>query len=219
MKSSNDLGPDMSPAAIHHRLSAPFDPSEEKQRKGPGGKMLTYIDARAVMDRLDAVVGPENWQTHFKELKGVMVCELTVNFAEPNGPVWWITKSDGAGETDIEGEKGQFSDAFKRAAVHFGIGRYLYAGTPVKKREKAPPLSTYDLSNVDGPPNQMYDEAEMQMRKLLNDLSDGKVELALAQEEKDQILLGMSMEEKKDFWFERFKSGERTLMKKLKMDW
>ena len=48
-------------------------------------------------------------------------CELSVRI---NGE--WITKSDSAGETDVEGIKGQSSDAFKRAAVKFRIGRYLY---------------------------------------------------------------------------------------------
>ncbi|MFD1104199.1 Rad52/Rad22 family DNA repair protein, partial [Sphingobium olei] len=38
----------------------------------------------------------------------------------------WISKSDGAGDTDVEGQKGAVSDAFKRAAVKWGVGRYLY---------------------------------------------------------------------------------------------
>ena len=35
-------------------------------------------------------------------------------------------KADGAGQTDMEAEKGALSDALKRAAVRWGIGRYLY---------------------------------------------------------------------------------------------
>ena len=38
----------------------------------------------------------------------------------------WVWRSNGAGETQVEGEKGKFSDAFKRAAVLWGVGRYLY---------------------------------------------------------------------------------------------
>jgi hypothetical protein len=38
----------------------------------------------------------------------------------------WISRCDGADDTNIEGAKGGLSDAFKRAAVKFGIGRYLY---------------------------------------------------------------------------------------------
>jgi hypothetical protein len=93
-----------------------------KQRKGPAGKMLSYVDARQVQNRLDEVVGTENWQTHFSEVCGNYCCTLSVKI---DGE--WIAKSDGAGETSIEGDKGGFSDAFKRAAVSFGIARYLYS--------------------------------------------------------------------------------------------
>ena len=109
------------PAQILWDLKLPFEPGHHKQRPGPGGKTLTYIDARAVQNRLDEALGIDGWQTRFTEAAGNAVCELSIRIGER-----WITKSDGAGETSIEGEKGQFSDAFKRAAVHFGVGRYLY---------------------------------------------------------------------------------------------
>jgi hypothetical protein len=79
-------------------------------------QMLVYIDARDVQDRLDEVCG-YNWSNNLKEVAGRMVCEITIN---------GITKSDGAGDTDIEGEKGGISDSFKRSAVMWGVGRYLY---------------------------------------------------------------------------------------------
>lgn len=79
-------------------------------------QMLVYIDARDVQDRLDEVCGC-NWSNNLKEVAGRMVCEITIN---------GITKSDGAGDTDFEGEKGGISDAFKRSAVMWGVGRYLY---------------------------------------------------------------------------------------------
>lgn len=79
-------------------------------------QMLVYIDARDVQDRLDEVCG-YNWSNSIKEVKGRLICELTIN---------GITKSDGAGDTDFEGEKGGISDAFKRSAVMWGVGRYLY---------------------------------------------------------------------------------------------
>lgn len=107
---------------IYHALSRPWPKGEVKQRKGPGGKMLSYVDARQVQNRLDEVVGTENWQTHFSEVCGNYCCTLSVKI---DGE--WIAKSDGAGETSIEGDKGGFSDAFKRAAVSFGIARYLYS--------------------------------------------------------------------------------------------
>ncbi len=115
-------------------LSAPFDPSEEKQRKGRGETVFTYIDARAVMDRLDEVVGPENWSTEFVKVENeghAIECRLTV---------FGVTKAD-CGQADPEDEpwKSAYSDAFKRAAVHFGIGRYLYRKGPARQGPHQPP--------------------------------------------------------------------------------
>lgn len=87
------------------------------------GMALAYIDARDVMDRLDEVCGPANWQTEFNETaKGRVIGRIGIRV---DGE--WIWKSDGAGDTAVEGEKGGISDALKRAAVNWGIGRYLYA--------------------------------------------------------------------------------------------
>lgn len=83
---------------------------------------LAYIDARDVMDRLDEVCGAENWQDRY-EFHGVRtICYLSIRV---DGE--WVTKADGAGDSDVEAEKGAISDALKRAAVKWGIGRYLYA--------------------------------------------------------------------------------------------
>jgi len=110
---------------ILEALLAPFpdDEIEFLPRAQSNGKALglAYIDARAVMRRLDAVVGPANWEYDFDPLSadGKMVRgRLTV---------LGVTKCD-AGESDQEGEplKSAVSDALKRAAVHFGIGRYLH---------------------------------------------------------------------------------------------
>jgi len=101
----------------------PEDEIEFLPRAQSGGKALglAYIDARSVMRRLDAVVGPENWSFDFDVLSpdGKMVKgRLTV---------LGVTKCD-AGEAAQEDEvlKSAVSDALKRCAVHFGIGRYLY---------------------------------------------------------------------------------------------
>lgn len=79
-------------------------------------QMLVYIDARDVQERLDEVCGLW-WSNDFKEVNNRIVCNLTIR---------GVTRTDGAGDTDFEGEKGGLSDAFKRAAVLFGVGRYLY---------------------------------------------------------------------------------------------
>lgn len=82
------------------------------------GIPLAYIDARDVMERLDIVCGPGNWQCRYP-FTGC--CEIGIKI---DGE--WVWKANGAGVTDYEAEKGQYSDAFKRAAVLWGIGRYLY---------------------------------------------------------------------------------------------
>jgi len=105
------------------RLSAPTPREEIKWREGPRGRQLAYVDARYVMDVLDRVCGPDGWQCRYDWSDGKrLVCTIGIR----EGVDTWIWKADGAGETDIEGEKGAFSDAFKRAAVRFGIARDLY---------------------------------------------------------------------------------------------
>jgi hypothetical protein len=106
-------------------LGAPFpdDEIEFLPRAQSGGKALglPYIDARSVMRRLDAVVGPSNWSFDFDMLSpdGKMIKgRLTV---------LGVTKCDaGEGSQEDEVLKSAVSDALKRCAVHFGIGRYLY---------------------------------------------------------------------------------------------
>lgn len=107
---------------VFEELSKPFPPKAVHWRRGGEG-YLAYIDARDVMERLDAVVGPDRWSDSYDETpSGRVICNLGLRI---NGE--WISKSDGAGSTSFEGEKGAISDAFKRAAVKWGIGRYLYA--------------------------------------------------------------------------------------------
>jgi hypothetical protein len=116
---------------IFEALSAPFDPKavswraqsvSKKNPDAPKAMALAYIDARDVMDRLDEAVGPEGWEDAFVETPlGRIICTIRIKI---DGE--WVSKSDGAGKTDVEGDKGGISDAFKRAAVKWGIGRYLY---------------------------------------------------------------------------------------------
>jgi len=104
--------------AVHWRIQG-----KPYERQGQfSGMALAYIDARDVMDRLDEVCGPDRWQNQYDETpSGRIVCQIGI-LAGDN----WVWKSDGAGNTAVEGEKGGISDALKRAAVNWGIGRYLY---------------------------------------------------------------------------------------------
>ena len=96
--------------------------AQSMKADGTSAMALAYIDARDVMNRLDEVCGPGGWQDRYEFHGARTVCYLSIR--DQMGD--WITKADGAGDTDVEAEKGGISDAFKRAAVKWGIGRYLY---------------------------------------------------------------------------------------------
>ena len=103
-------------------LRKPTPKDEVKKRKGPGGMTLDYVDARFVYDRLDDVVGPANWQNIFeRDAKGALRCGISIHTEDG-----WVTKWDTGTESDIESQKGEHSDAVKRAAVLWGIARDLY---------------------------------------------------------------------------------------------
>lgn len=115
-------------------LKKPFDPAAISWRVGSTnsdkskGMALAYIDARDVQDRLDAVCGVEGWQCRYVPMHDKKtVCEIGLRIeSQLTGTTEWIWKADGAGDSDVEAEKGALSDAFKRAAVRWGVGRYLY---------------------------------------------------------------------------------------------
>ena len=115
---------------IAQLLAEPFDTKEVKFKpqsaKGNRALALAYVDSRAIQDRLDSVLGIENWMDEYEILpEGSVVCKLRLKF--PDG---WVTKSDvgSPSEQPDAGDrlKAAFSDALKRTAVKFGIGRYLY---------------------------------------------------------------------------------------------
>lgn len=129
---------------IHQELSEPFSHedvewkiqtvSKDKSR----GLAVAYVTARAIQNRLDAVVGAQNWKPVFRQWHTVtdrdgnpipsQLCTIQIFDDERHE---WLEKTDGAENTDYEPVKGGLSDAMKRAASQWGIGRYLYKlGTP-----------------------------------------------------------------------------------------
>ena len=117
------------------RLEYPFTPDEIEWRvlrttkDKTKGQVAAYVDSRAIQYRLDGVLGRENWKNEFVTVQGANndatshICTLSIYYPERKE---WISKSDGASSTDIEPVKGGLSNAFKRAASMWGIGRYLY---------------------------------------------------------------------------------------------
>ena len=83
---------------------------------------VAYIDSRDVQDLLDSVVGPENWQSDYKDVKGNLYAGIGIKCGSE-----WVWKWDCGVESKTEAEKGEASDSFKRAAVKWGIGRFLYS--------------------------------------------------------------------------------------------
>ena len=118
------------------KLAEPFPAGDIEWRVSRSGMnkngtvfcmVLAYITARAIANRLDAVVGPENWQNTplvVHELRpGVMAMQVGISIRVGED---WITRYDVSEPTHVEPAKGGFSGAMKRAGALFGIGRYLY---------------------------------------------------------------------------------------------
>ncbi len=128
---------------IFNELSAPFDPADVSWRVGSTtkdktrGMALAYIDSRDVQDRLDFVMGAD-WQDRYEAMPdGTYCCSIGLKI---DGE--WRWRSDGAGmvavgsavnpqtQRDADAkemaQKGSYSDSFKRAAVKWGVARYLY---------------------------------------------------------------------------------------------
>lgn len=122
------------PREIRAALAQPFAPEDLEWRLQVTSKDKTrglavpYVTNRAIQTRLDDVVGPENWYNDFKPWHGAgkkqaQLCGIAIYF-EGRG---FITKWDGAEDSDIEAVKGGLSDSMKRAAVQWGVGRVLYS--------------------------------------------------------------------------------------------
>lgn len=107
--------------------------------------VLLYKTSRTDMDILDEVFGSENWMSEHYEVKGKDFCRISVRLSfcdNVNGSAdygkdikvanyEWVGKSDCGSESNIEAEKGEASDAFKRAGFQWGIGRELYSAPKI----------------------------------------------------------------------------------------
>lgn len=122
---------------IKDELARPFAPEDLEWRiqyaneKTNRGIVVPYVTNRAIQARLDEVVGIAGWYNDYKPWHGAnkkeaQICGISIYFEERGG---FITKWDGAEDSDIEPVKGGLSDSMKRAAVQWGIGRVLYSMT------------------------------------------------------------------------------------------
>lgn len=98
--------------------------------------VLAYVTNRAIQERLDEVATPGKWKNEFSTAPdGGVLCGISIKAGDE-----WVTKYDGANNTQVEAVKGGLSSAMKRAAVQWGIGRYLYKldSTLVNMQEEKP---------------------------------------------------------------------------------
>lgn len=112
-----------------------------------GAVLLLYKDARVDMRILDQVFGPGNWQRTHEVINGNLFCNIDIWDAQKGA---WVRKQDVGVESNTEKEKGQASDAFKRAGFNVGIGRELYTG----------PFIYVELAD-----NEFYSEGQQNGRK------------------------------------------------------
>ena len=140
-------------------LTAPIPPELLEwrvQQQTKTGKLIVvpYITNRCVMERFDKQFGWHGWQSSFREIADGFICTLTVTL--PDGTR--VSKEDGATRTDIEPVKGGISDAMKRCAVQFGIGRSLY---------------NYPRVFIETPDKYVPRWAESQLEHLVKKINDG----------------------------------------------
>lgn len=113
--------------ALYKQLKNPVDPRLLKWRVGATnqdktkGIALPYLDAREVMRRLDDVCGVGGWQSTHEKVDGGFICTISIKIGDQ-----WISKSNAGADSHIDPVKGGASDALKRTASVWGIGRYLY---------------------------------------------------------------------------------------------
>lgn len=96
-------------------------------KRKPKAQCVAYIDARSAMDLLDDVCGADRWQDEYQVIHDHLYSRIGINVSTDLANPLWVWKGDCGIESNMEKEKGEASDAFKRAGVKWGIGRFLYA--------------------------------------------------------------------------------------------
>lgn len=170
---------------------------------------VAYIDSRDVQNRLDEVIGISNWQTDYKEHKNNLFCGIGIKFADE-----WVWKWDCGTESKEDAEKGEASDSFKRAAVKWGIGRFLYS-------EKIQYINASEVKNksnfpypIDEKGNRVWDVTEFINNKIKNNKQPAPIKNPTKpQELKKKTQLNIHSEELKEM-VKYVISGQSALVRK-----
>lgn len=96
---------------------------KDQSGNNTGLSILLYKDARADMNILDETVGAFRWDREHEVINDNLYCTVKVWNEEHT---YCVSKQDVGVKSKTEEEKGEASDAFKRACVNLGIGRELY---------------------------------------------------------------------------------------------
>lgn len=116
-------------------------------KPGSGFSLLLYKTARTDAKYLDLIVGAYNWQDKYYVLNDTLYCSIGIYCEERKE---WVWKDDCGSETQVEKEKGQSSDAYKRAGFRWGIGRELYTAPFiwVSESEKDNSKGNYEVKSI-----------------------------------------------------------------------
>lgn len=140
--------------------------------------LLAYKDARVDMNRLDAVYGVEAWQKKYEIVNDNLFCSVGIWSEKMNQ---WIWKQDVGTESNTEKEKGQASDAFKRACFNLGIGRELYDYPVLLVQLKE------DEYTVEGNKAKPTYNLKLKQWNWYSEFKDGKISLLTAKDEKGNM--------------------------------
>lgn len=167
----------------YKELSRPLDISDidfrvQSINNGGYATILAYKDARVDMNRLDEVMTPVGWQRDYKLIEGKLFCGVGIFHEQSNE---WIWKWDVGTESMTEKEKGQASDAFKRACFNLGIGRELYDYPLISVK-----LFEHEWTKDGGRPKQTFN-LKLKEWKWYSEFTDGKISFLAAKDENGKI--------------------------------
>lgn len=175
-----------------------------------GANMISYIDARDVQNTLDDVVGISNWQDSFYESKGKQFCSISIKIGNE-----WISKSDCGTPSQTEAEKGEVSDAFKRAAVKWGINRKAYSyGTVFLNDVIKNAKGKYIVADENGRPMKQSRINEICSDRAKISEEDAPPEINVVQYVKDQLAVIAELHELNEL-FRVLKSEGKTESKEV----
>lgn len=164
-------------------LSRPLEISDVDFRvqsinNGGYATILAYKDARVDMNRLDEVLTPLGWQRDYKLIDNKLFCGVGI-WHEESGQ--WIWKWDVGTESNTEAQKGQASDAFKRACFNLGIGRELYDYPIISVK-----LLDKEWTKENGKARQTY-ELKIKDWKWYSEFTDGKISFLAAKDQDNNV--------------------------------